>query len=81
MLFVETMQFRVDKVFVGGACPVVNGCAVRSHSVLTPCDLMDPMEPARILCPWGFSRQEYWSGFIVKGVLPSFHVKKKIFFN
>ena len=20
------------------------------------------MEPARLLCPWGFSRQEYWSG-------------------
>ena len=24
--------------------------------------LCDPMEPARLLCPWGFSRQEYWSG-------------------
>ena len=20
-------------------------------------------EPARLLCPWGFSRQEFWSGF------------------
>ena len=20
------------------------------------------MQPARLLCPWGFSRQEYWSG-------------------
>ena len=20
-------------------------------------------QPARLLCPWGFSRQEYWSGF------------------
>ena len=20
------------------------------------------LEPARLLCPWGFSRQEYWSG-------------------
>ena len=26
--------------------------------------LWDPMDckPARLLCPWGFSRQEYWSG-------------------
>ena len=22
----------------------------------------DPPGPARLLCPWGFSRQEYWSG-------------------
>ena len=21
------------------------------------------LQPARLLCPWGFSRQEYWSGF------------------
>ena len=21
------------------------------------------LKPARLLCPWGFSRQEYWSGF------------------
>ena len=27
------------------------GC-VRSHG----------LQPARLLCPWGFSRQEYWSG-------------------
>ena len=20
------------------------------------------LQPARLLCPWGFSRQEYWSG-------------------
>ena len=26
--------------------------------------LCDPMDcsPARLLCPWGFSREEYWSG-------------------
>ena len=37
-------------------------CAVLSHSVmpdsLQPCGL----QPARLLCPWGFSMQEYWSG-------------------
>ena len=30
-------------------------------SHLTPCDSMN-CKPARILCPWRFSRQEYWSG-------------------
>ena len=28
---------------------------------LTLCDPMD-CSPATLLCPWGFSRQEYWSG-------------------
>ena len=36
-------------------------CAVRSHSVVS-----SSFQPhglyARLLCPWGFSRQEYWSG-------------------
>ena len=37
-------------------------CAVLSHSVVS--DSLGPQElwPARLLCPWGFSRQEYWSG-------------------
>ena len=37
-------------------------CAVLSHSVVA--DPLQPhsLQPARLLCPWGFSRQEYWSG-------------------
>ena len=33
-----------------------------SRSVVS--DSLKPhgLEPARLLCPWGFSRQEYWSG-------------------
>ena len=30
------------------------------HLCLTLCDPVD--YPSRLLCPWGFSRQEYWSG-------------------
>ena len=26
--------------------------------------------PARLLCPWGFSRQEYWSGLPCPGIQP-----------
>ena len=32
-----------------------------TQSCLTLCSLMD-CSPAGLLCPWGFSRQEYWSG-------------------
>ena len=39
-----------------------HNCAVPSHAVMSdslrPCGL----QPTRLLCPWGFSRQEYWSG-------------------
>ena len=38
------------------------GCAVLSLSVVS--DSLSPhgLQPARLLCPWGFFRQEYWSG-------------------
>ena len=37
-------------------------CAVLSHSVMS--DSLQPcgLKPAKLLCPWGFSSQEYWSG-------------------
>ena len=37
-------------------------CAVLSHLVMS--DSLQPhrLQPARLLCPWGFSRQDYWSG-------------------
>ena len=37
-------------------------CAVLSCSVVS--DSLQPHElwPARLFCPWGFSRQEHWSG-------------------
>ena len=35
--------------------------------------LCDPMDCARLLCPWGLSRQEYWSGFhaFLQGIFPT----------
>ena len=37
-------------------------CAVLSCSVMS--DSLQPhgLQPASLLCPWGFFRQEYWSG-------------------
>ena len=39
-------------------------CAKSLQSCLTLWDPMRCMQPARLLCPWGFSKQEYWSGLL-----------------
>ena len=36
-------------------------CAVLSHSVLSDSLQLYGLKTARLLCPWAFSRQEYWS--------------------
>jgi len=43
-----------------------------SQSRLTLCDPMD-YSPARLLWPWGISRQEYWSGLLCPppGIFPT----------
>ena len=33
-----------------------------SHSVMSNSLQPHGLQPVRLLCPWGFSRQEYWSG-------------------
>ena len=35
---------------------------VLSHSVVSDSLRPNGLQPARLLCPWGFPRQEYWSG-------------------
>ena len=40
----------------------VGSCAVLSRSVVSNSLHPHGLQPARHLCPWGFSRQEYWSG-------------------
>ena len=37
-------------------------CAVLRCSVMSDSVIPYGPQPARLLCPWGFSRQEYWSG-------------------
>ena len=43
-------------------CAVLR-CSVVSNS-LQPHGLL----PTRLLCPWGFSRQEYWNGLFLQGI-------------
>ena len=37
-------------------------CAVLSRSVVSGSLRPHGQQPTRLLCPWGFSRQEHWSG-------------------
>ena len=39
-----------------------NMFAVLSHSVVSDSLWPHGLQPTRLLCPWGFSRKEYWSG-------------------
>ena len=36
-------------------------CAVLGHSVMSDSLRTHRLQPTRLLCPWGFFRQEYWS--------------------
>ena len=48
---------------------VVASSSLVAQSYLTVCDPLD-CKPTRLLCPWGFSTQEYWSGLPLPGHLP-----------
>ena len=47
--------------------------SVSVQSCPTLSDPIDCSPPSRILCPWNYSRQEYWSGlpFLSPGDLPN----------
>ena len=49
------------------------GCAVLSHSVVSDSVWPHGLSPARLLCPWGFSRQETGVGchFLLQGIFPN----------
>ena len=46
-----------------------------NHSVLSDSLRTHGLQPARLLCPWGFSRQEYWNGLpchaLLQGIFPT----------
>ena len=55
-------------------CQVISPptCLRQVTSVVSDSWELRGLQPARLLCPWGFSRQEYWSGlpFPSPGDLP-----------
>ena len=48
-------------------------CAGPSHSVMSDSLWPHGLQPSRPLCPWGFSRQEYWRGChaLLQGIFPT----------
>ena len=58
--FLFYCQKSLEALNMKGVCVCVCVCVLVVQSCLTlwPCRLL----PASFLCPWGFSRQEYWSG-------------------
>ena len=54
-------------------------CAVLSHSVVSDSLQSHGLQPVRLLCPWGFSKQEYWSGLpcLPPGDLPNVGIKPR----
>ena len=59
--------------------PVTQGKVCVSCSVVPNSLQSDGLKPTRLLCPWGFSRQKFWSGlpFSSPGNLPNPGIKSR----
>ena len=53
--------------------------AVLSHSVVSNSLQPHRLQPTRLLCPWGYSRPEYWSGLpcLLLGALSNPEIKPR----
>ena len=49
----QNVDFRFNEI--------KSNCVLSSFSRVRPCAILWTMWPARLLCPLGFSRQEFWS--------------------
>ena len=62
MLYSSWTIFHFVKAFFFLSCSPLKLCAVLSHSGMSNSSKVHGLQPTRLLCPWGFSRQEDWSG-------------------
>ena len=53
---------QLDKTLVVNITNWKKCCAVLNRSVIPHAWQPHGLWPTRLLCPWGFSRQEYWNG-------------------
>ena len=53
----STVSLEFLDPLTGLSCVCVYGCSVESDSFRP-----HGLQPTRLLCPWDFSRQEYWRG-------------------
>ena len=60
--FVTPMDYNLPSSSVHGIFQARILAYMFSRSVVSNSLQPHGLQPTRILCPWGFSRQEYWSG-------------------
>ena len=53
-------KFIIQVVFYMNANFLSSYCESESRSVVSDSLRLHGLQPTRLLCPWGFSRQEYW---------------------
>ena len=56
------MQKKYKFLTQRSECTAVCYCAVFSQAVVSDSLQHHGLQSARLFCPWGFSRQEYWRG-------------------
>ena len=68
-----------SRIISGSICVAVCVCCVFSNLVVFNSLWPHGLQPARLLCPWGFSTQEYWGGLPCPppGVLPDPEIEPK----
>ena len=78
-LLLGNITFMVILVYLSVEENLECFCAVLSHSVVSDSLWPHRLWLARPLCPWGFSRQEYWSGLPCPspGNLPNLEIKPR----
>ena len=62
-LFISFVDFFLIGLFVFFLFQQYISAVVLSRSVVSDSFRPHRLQPARLLCPWGFSKQEYWSGW------------------
>ena len=70
---IEEMANKIVYMFLSYPAKITTCCAVLSRSVVSDSLRPQGLQPTRLLCPWGFSRQEHWSGLpcLPPGGLPN----------
>ena len=74
-LIPERSSLSGSKQLVGAGLHslIINCACIFSGWVVSDSLQPQALQPIRLLCPWDFSRQEYWSGlhFLLQGVFPT----------
>ena len=72
-VYIHTLQYTIIFVNMHTLCIHMYMLCMLSCSVVSNSLPSHGLKPTRLLCPWGFSRQEYWSGChaLLHGIFPT----------